>query len=141
PDMAMDWESWWDFERRAVALIASASPLRALEQLHAIIERVRSWRPGAGTLIDRVTTSFESESRPHEAPQDADELRMRHYLAAHAFANWTAHLGLGLRTWLRSIEAAHRLARERGFSAADLELRHMANPKELSATWSRVEDE
>lgn len=54
------------------------------------------------------------------------------FLAAHAFANWTAHLGDGLHAWLRSLEVAYMLAAELGAGQADLLLRHLVNPKLLA---------
>jgi hypothetical protein len=66
----------------------------------------------------------------------------RRLLAAHAFANWTAHLGRGLRSWLRSVEAAHALiARGLGPGDADLLLRHLADPRTLADGWSEAEKE
>ncbi len=54
---------------------------------------------------------------------------LRRFLAAHAFANWTAHLAQGLRSWLRSIEVAYALAAATGsISTADLVLRHLVDP-------------
>jgi len=64
---------------------------------------------------------------------------LRRFLAAHAFANWTAHLGPGLRTWWRSLDAAHTLARRYGVRHADLLLRHVGDPNELAAYWSAIE--
>jgi hypothetical protein len=61
------------------------------------------------------------------------------FLAAHAFANWTAHLGQGLRSWLRSVEAAYVLVNELGVRQTDLLLRHLADPNELARVWSRAE--
>ncbi len=62
------------------------------------------------------------------------------FLAAHAFANWTAHLGEGLRTWLRSIEAAFALvALGYGVRQADLLLRHLADPHALARGWRAAE--
>ena len=62
------------------------------------------------------------------------------FLAAHAFANWTAHLGEGLRTWLRSIEAAYALI-DLGYSlrTADQLLRHLSDPHRLARRWSQAE--
>ena len=66
--------------------------------------------------------------------------RAARFLAAHAFANWTAHLGGGLRTWLRSLEAADALL-EAGFDVgqADLVLRHLADPGDLAKRWSAAD--
>ena len=54
------------------------------------------------------------------------------FLAAHAFANWTAHQGAGLHAWLRSLEVAFVLAEDVGVRQADLLLRHLADPSELA---------
>jgi hypothetical protein len=64
----------------------------------------------------------------------------RRLLAAHAFANWTAHLGRGLRTWHRSLEAVSALLAS-GYDVrqTDLLLRHLADPSELAEIWSRAE--
>src|SRR5262249_20038445 len=57
----------------------------------------------------------------------------RRFLAAHAFANWTAYLGEDLRTWLRSIEAAAALIESGvGVRNADLLLRHLVDPHALA---------
>jgi hypothetical protein len=59
---------------------------------------------------------------------------------AHAFANWTAHLGEGLRTWLRSIEVAHAmLVMGRSVGAADLLLRHLADPAAVARSLGAAE--
>jgi hypothetical protein len=64
----------------------------------------------------------------------------RRTLMAHAFGNWTAHLGEGLRTWFRSIEAVHVLI-ENGVSVSnvDLVVRHLAEPAALARRWHHVE--
>jgi Fe-S-cluster containining protein len=173
PDMLMDWDAWWLFEKEAVALIARADdPARALAVLGRVVEDVRTWRPEDGDLSNRVRQAFARAARDRPAPPVAqerrlrevieavpDELRpdpsplqprvprpaahvLRNFLAAHAFANWTAHLGEGLRTWLRSIETAFALvALGDGVRQADLLLRHLASPYRLARVWSQVERE
>jgi hypothetical protein len=168
PDMLMDWQSWWEWERLSVDAIARASIASdALARLHAAVEHTRAWHPTDGPLIERVRMAFDrptlasrseravgvvrreiltaipAEHRPANADETSTSLSdaaVRRYLAAHAFANWTAHLGPGLRTWLRSIEAAHVLV-TRGLSVgdADLWLRHLADPSALADVWSEVE--
>jgi hypothetical protein len=67
-------------------------------------------------------------------------LATRRFLAAHAFANWTAYLGEGLRTWLRSIDAAYAfLDAGYGVREADRWLRHLADPHALAKIWKNVE--
>ena len=64
----------------------------------------------------------------------------RHLLIAHAFANWTAHIGEGLRTWLLSIETAHALLLSGlGVRDVDLLLRHLVDPRALARRWVDVE--
>src|SRR5690606_9444972 len=80
------------------AVAGSAVPGRAARTL-----------PDAGTTVEDLVRSVPEpfKAQAHEAlsrrrhPPRADV--HRRMLAAHAFANWTAHLGEGLRTWLRSI--------------------------------------
>lgn len=73
------------------------------------------------------------------------------YLAAHALGNWCAYQGRGLRTYVRSLEAAAAVlvttaagqidaAGDTGFIAAvrdaDLLLRHLASSEALATVWS-----
>ena len=79
---------------------------------------------------------------PDDTPASArpTERALQRYLAAHAFASWTAHLGDGLRTWLRSIEAAHALVQSGlNMETADLWLRHLADPMRLADEWKVAE--
>jgi Fe-S-cluster containining protein len=83
---------------------------------------------------------------------------LRHFLAAHAFGNWCAYHGMGLRTVVRSLAVALAVVRveaarlcataERlldepllieALRAADLLLVHLADPKALAARLSAVE--
>ena len=168
-DVLMDWESWWEFEALAVDMLAnsSASPGRALARLHRVVEEIRIWRPGDGALVARVRGAFDrapadsnfaGDTRarleeiaralpdvtpwPAPAPQPAGDPLVKRYLAAHAFANWTAHLGHGLRAWRRSIEAAYALVVSGlDIRRADLLLRHLADPRALARAWNAAEYE
>lgn len=172
PDMLMDWESWWLWERLSVAALAtSADAGGGLARLRAAVEHARSWRPSDEPLSSRVQAAFRVSPlvRP-PVPDDRrrhlsdvrvaipDNLRpsrvpepdaagpsvavQRDFVMAHAFANWTAHLGQGLRTWLRSIEAADALVRcGLDVGTADLWLRHLADPSALAEVWGKAEGE
>ena len=173
PDMLMDWDAWWTWDRLSVELLSRAdSPAHALARLAGVVEKVRTWRPSDGALRDRIRETFvllevdqeprafdhaarlaevldaiPSDFRPTPARLEQIEPRpravvVRNFLAAHAFANWTAHLGEGLRTWQRSIEAAFSLI-ELGLGArtADLLLRHLSDPHALARVWSAMERE
>lgn len=156
PNVLMDWESWWEWERLSVELCnLDESPREILARLSIAVEAVRTWRPGHGELIERVHTAFEqaaSSARsqgpgfqtmetPHTiwraGPSGPAE---RAFLASHAFANWTAHLGEGLRTWLRSLETVVFLLEE-GWTVreVDLWLRHFADPRLLARVWGAAE--
>ena len=174
PNMLMDWDAWWEWERRAVDTLArpDRTPQQALATLSAAVERVRVWTPADGPLLARIDHAFmravENDignvgvgapiyvSALSDAltaiPPDLRPVRIerfdspspavvRAFLAAHAFANWTSHLGRGLRSWLRSVEAAWSLVNQLGVRQTDLILRHLADPNELATVWSRVETE
>jgi hypothetical protein len=83
---------------------------------------------------------------------------LRNFLAAHAFGNWCAYHGMGLRTVVRSLEVALSVVRVEAarlceaadrqldepllieaVRAADLLLVHLADPKALAARLSDVE--
>ncbi len=189
PDVLMDWESWWEWERLSVEFLTRAddSPATALGRIGAAVERTRGWQPDDGPQIDRVRSAFDEARDADVAPFSPDELELarrveevtsaipddlrdahprrgaaldfararkarrdaddgvsdallRRFLAAHAFASWTAHLGRGLRTWLRSVEAPFvLLASGLDVREVDLRLRHLAEPQSLATTWSRTE--
>jgi hypothetical protein len=84
---------------------------------------------------------------------------LRRYLAAKAFANWTAYQGRGVLTIVRGLEAALAFVRveaarecrnagrvldagllTQAFRATDFVLNHIAVSETLARTWSRVED-
>ncbi|NOT27819.1 MAG: hypothetical protein HOP16_17165 [Acidobacteria bacterium] len=86
-------------------------------------------------------------------------LPLRRYLAAKAFANWTAYQGRGVLTIVRGLEAALALARveatrecrnagraldaellKQAFRASDFVLNHIAPGDALAEQWSKVED-
>jgi Fe-S-cluster containining protein len=165
PDMAMDWESFEELERTGVDLLANSSgPVEAaLGTLRGVIEDIRTWKPDDGRLMDRIGSALADAPALHR-PLDVDRLLAtlatavpdalarelpsprriatsegvhRRFLAAHAFANWTAYLGLDLRAWMRSIETAHALlASGHSVGDADLLLRHLADPHALARLWS-----
>lgn len=71
-----------------------------------------------------------------------DDRVTRRFLTAHAFANWTAYQGEGLRTWFRSVETAAALLRHTADPGrADLLLRHLADSSALVARWNQAEQE
>ena len=148
---------------------SSAGADTVLAQLRLAVEEVRRWRPGTPSLIDVIRRAFEDARQervsavldtsrlvadvlaavpeelrpqipvPNDRGHESEDVKRR-FLAAHAFANWTAHLGLGLRSWLRSVEAAHALlVTGYGPGGADLLLRHLSDIEEMARIWSRSE--
>jgi hypothetical protein len=160
PDMLMGWADWWLWEELSVATLArdDLTPAQALGALRQAVERVDDWSPRRGALasairdafadlvpgessppsveryLEDVMTAIPEEMRPatHPSAPPPSVPAMRRYLAAHAFANWTMHLGDGLRAWLWSLEAAHAVASAFGVRHADLLLRHLADPRVLA---------
>jgi Fe-S-cluster containining protein len=108
--------------------------------------RVELFNPDREEVTRRlaeIDDAIPSDLRPEPVALDAFERGWRdpphadRFLAAHAFANWIAHLGEGLDAWLRSIEAAYVCLRTgMDVRQADLRLRHLANPNRLAHTWS-----
>jgi hypothetical protein len=93
-------------------------------------------------VLDAVPAEMRAEAAAAAARTSTGTGTSAHlrFLAAHAFANWTAHQGRGLRSWLRSIEAAHALVVSGlGVGDADLLLRHLCDQDALARTWSRAE--
>src|SRR5262249_41023029 len=63
PGVLMEWDSWWEFERRAVELLGHGHEPGeiALRWLARIVEHVRAWRPSDGALADRIRSAFAGE--------------------------------------------------------------------------------
>ena len=157
PHVLMDWDSWWEWERLAVELFNCDEPPREIQQrLSRAVEHARTWKPGQGELITRVRDSFAMAAKMTSGVVSRKRLPMsfsprragpsgpaeRALLASHAFANWTAHMGEGLRTWLRSLETVVFLLEEDWtMREIDLWLRHYADPRLLARVWSAAERE
>jgi hypothetical protein len=142
PDCLMDWDSWWAFEAASVDLLGNGgeSAGDAMARLRLAVEHTRTWTPADGPLIARVDDAFTRARDEKWVNGTVNDHVARRFLAAHAFANWTMHLGKGLRTWFRSIEAAHELLKSGvDVREADLRLRHLADPNELARDWSTAE--
>jgi len=111
------------------------------------------WRPEADThdLTDSYIALVADAWRAFDAP-------LRRYLAAKAFASWTAYQGRGFLTVVRGLEAALALVRVEAtrnsrdanrpldaellrdaFRQADFALNHLASGDELAEGWSKVE--
>jgi hypothetical protein len=95
----------------------------------------RPFDDAAAWIVAAVPNGFRFQAETALARRSSTTSPGAHvaFLAAHAFANWTAHLGEDLRTWWRSIEAAHVLIAG-GLSVRDVDLllRHLADPRALA---------
>ena len=112
------------------------------------------WRPTPDE--HELVEVFERDVRPHWSQWQAPSKR---YLAAKAFASWTAYQGHGLMTIVRGLDAALALVRveaarqcrdakrpldealmREAFRYADYSLNHLASGDELAEMWSKAED-
>ena len=87
PGLLMDWEAWWAWEARSVALIAAArTSSHALAALGTAVERVRTWKPGGEPLVQRVNAAFESlgdqDVLPPRVTSDFRAARLREVMAS-----------------------------------------------------------
>ena len=113
PNVLMDWDSWFEWERLSFELWNLDEPLRQiLDRLSVAVESVRTWRPGQGELLTRVQEahtrarslapehlSTRAPEHPAPAPSHPRTLAPSHlFLCCHTFASWPAHLRAGLRT-------------------------------------------
>jgi len=111
------------------------------------------WRPEADT--GGLAAAYVRDVRPWWNAWNAP---LKRYLAAKAFASWTAYQGRGFRTIVRGLEAALALVRveaarqcrdagrpldaallREAFRQADFLLNHLAAGDELADSWSKVE--
>lgn len=149
-------------ERARAARVAGTSNVqgegadasRTAEDYETVRASVPAWLaapplPSAMSAIDAryVAPAWPEFSRP-----------LRHFLAAHAFGSWSAYLGMGTRTVVRSLRAALAVVRVEAallcadadrrldepilleaLRAADLILVHLADPKALAARFSAAE--
>ena len=145
-------------DRLPAAVTAVDSPER-LDESHRLREQVVAAIPddlkpeSDGTGIDaayrdHVRNAWSRFHRP-----------LNNYLAAKAFASWTAYQGRGLATIVRGLEAALALVRiessrqcrnadraldrellHEAFRSADFALNHLAVGEDLAAAWSDAED-
>ena len=131
-----------------------AGPLRPLDAY----DLARASVP-AGLAPTRLPEGLRAADAELVAPAwPAFSRPLRQFLAAHAFGNWCAYTGRGLRTVVRSlevalgvvrVEAARACAEARrpldetllleAFRAADLLLVHLADPTVLAEKMSEVE--
>jgi hypothetical protein len=124
-------------------------------------------------LRDEVIAAVPEELKPPDDEEGLDDAWVNHvrnvwrehrapidrFLAAKAFASWTAYQGRGVKTIVRGLEAALALVRVEAarqcrnaaraldrdllleaFRQADFALNHLAVGEDLARAWSVVED-
>jgi Fe-S-cluster containining protein len=141
--------------REGVSAAAPKSLAASLARHEEVMATVtEEWKP----LADEhgLAEVFERDVRPRWHDWQAP---LKRYLAAKAFASWTAYQGRGLLTIVQGLDAALALVRVEAarqcrdaarpldqalmgeaFRYADYSLNHLASGDELAAAWSRVED-
>jgi hypothetical protein len=126
----------------------------SLEHLGEVIAAIpEEWRPEADT--HDLAAVYVAEVRAQWSSWRAP---LKRYLAAKAFASWTAYQGRGFLTIVRGLDAALALVRieaarqcrdsaraldaallQEAFRFADFALNHLAAGDELAEQWSKVE--
>ncbi len=149
PRRLLDWDGYSAWERQAVATLCSdLSPDRALDVLHPGARRV----PDDALLAvvrDAVPPAIAcpSLSVPQNPGPDLPAPIAGRYLAAHAFASWTAYQGNGLLAtvlYLRTVLAVVRselVRRDSPVDAirhSDLLVRHLIDREVLATGLSRI---
>lgn len=126
----------------------------SLEHFADVVAAVpEEWRPEPDT--HRLDVVYVRDVRPQWSNWNPP---LKRYLAAKAFASWTAYQGCGFLTIVRGLEAALALVRieaarqcrdsqrsldaallQEAFRHADFALNHLAAGDELAERWSKVE--
>lgn len=126
PRVLMDADSYGEWERAAVALLArrDTTPAAALSELEEITDAIVAWTPGRAPLLDVVQAAFaRHEASDRSQPSgDVTDAAVRRWLAARLFGSWTAYQGDGLQATLRHLRAClETFTRERDVDGSALE--------------------
>jgi Fe-S-cluster containining protein len=164
PGVLMDWETLAAWDRFAFDRLSRErhSVDAALRDLRRACDHLRAWTPSDGPLAARLQTVPEAGTTTPLPASEEEEAFIRplcRYAAAKLFGSWCWYQGAGLRTVIRSVEAAlaevrveARQARQHGrmldrsilresIRQADLRLVHLASREALARQWSAAEDE
>jgi Fe-S-cluster containining protein len=165
PGVLMDWETLAAWDRFAFARLdrETRSVDAALRDLRVACDHLRAWTPSDGPLAGRLQT-LPGAGSPASLPASEDQepfIRpLCRYAAAKLFGSWCWYQGAGLRTVIRSVEAAlaevraeaARQSRQHGrmldrsllresIRQADLRLVHLSSREALAREYSAAEDE
>jgi Fe-S-cluster containining protein len=187
PGVWLGWDGHERWQRHVIEVLGHTGPPEAaLARLSAQAEQARAWTVDRGPFPEFLESVLAQPSRGMPAPSgdvlcaevlsaippplrpapagpirdvalDGFEAPLRRYLAARAFASWTAIQGSGLRTAVRALQAALALVRREvsvsladgrsverltvmeAIRRADLLLVHLASPEDLAVGFSRCE--
>ena len=164
PGVLMDWDTLAAWDRFTFDRLnrETRNVDAAIRDLRHACDHLRMWTPSDGPLVDRLKTLPEpgtAASLPASEEEEAFIRPLCRYAAAKFFGSWVWYQGAGLRTVIRSVEAAlaevragTRQARQHGrmldrsilresIRQADLRLVHLASREALAREWSKAEDE
>jgi Fe-S-cluster containining protein len=172
PSVLMDWETLAAWDRFTFDRLdrETRSVDAALRDLRRACDHLRAWTPSEGPLAGRLDNMLDivdagpkvgtSPSLPASEEEEAFIRPLCRYAAAKFFGSWCWYQGAGLRTVIRSVEAAlaevraeaARQSRQHGrmldrsilresIRQADLRLVHLASREALAREWSAAEDE
>jgi Fe-S-cluster containining protein len=165
PGVLMDWDTLAAWDRFAFDRLGRERRCvdAALADLRLASDHLRAWTPSDGPLVQRLENLPSTEtlaSLPASEDQEAFIRPLCRYAAAKLFGSWCWYQGAGLRTVIRSVEAAltevraeaARQSRQHGrmldrsilresIRQADLRLVHLASREALAREWSAAEDE
>ena len=148
-------EAVWELPRDEVDAVPEARlapSLRLRDEVIGAVPDDLKPAPDEDGLEDAWTSHVRAAWDDHRAP-------LNRFLAAKAFASWTAYQGRGVKTIVRGLEAALALVRVESarqcrnaarpldrdllleaFRQADFALNHLAVGEDLARAWSVVED-
>ena len=158
----------WTPGSLTLAAAVSRLPTNTVDaRLHASLERSQTLRADVMAAVpddlkpEPDDTGLEEAYRTCVRPAwETFCAPLNRYVAAKAFASWTAYQGRGVATIVRGLEAALALVRIEAarqcrdaarrldaellleaFRGADFALNHLAVGEDLAAAWSRAEEE
>lgn len=116
----MDAEGYGAWEAHMVRVLTcddGFSPEAAVARIKSHASELQRWRPGNGTLAEKVATLGAAPYAGNENRPDPFFGVIRRFLAAHAFASWMAYQGNGVEAVVGALELT--LDTLRGELAAD----------------------
>jgi hypothetical protein len=134
----MDLESYSAWERHVVSVLGAAGGLpadAALRRLEDDLRSIQRWRPGATSLTE-VVNGLDASGQGSDDAFDVEDLVVRRYLAARAFASPAAYGRAGIAAVLGTLRQAlsllrglrRRLPLKEAIRETDRQLLHQGEP-------------